>query len=317
VDEGSGTVAVRGGNGSPYVFSDSIILAVNVALSIRRPLLVYGEPGSGKSTLAASVASIKRWRPYKAVITSRTQARDLQWRYDPLRRLADANVGKDELKPMPDYIEPMELWWAFDPKSAARRGGTPAEVPDDRLAQDPAGRRAGAASQGRPGRTSDDAVVLVDEIDKADPDVPNDLLEALDLQRFTVEETGYVVEQRTHQVLVIITTNRERELPPAFVRRCVCLTLPPPTEDWLVRVARQHVPDVRAKLAREIAARVMTLREEASRIGLRQPSTAEYLDALRACLDLKIGLKSDAWKGAVAGLLWKHEREAGLPKEES
>jgi len=298
----TGTIAFRASDNSVYVYDDEIILAVNVALTINRPLFVSGEPGSGKTVLAASVAAVKSWRFYSRVITSRTHAQDLEWSFDALRRLGDAqtsHAGQNELKPRGFYVEPGVLWWAFSPETARLRGMKEVEVPEAARVPDP--------SFGKGGQ--EDSVVLLDEIDKAEPDVPNDLLEPLDLRQFTVEETQFEVRQEKGKVLVIITTNGERELPPAFLRRCVSLELKPPTESWLTDIAAKRFGDGDQVLHRRIAADVMQLRQQAKRLGLRAPSTAEYLDAIRVCHELGISCDSATWKQAARAVLWKHEAE--------
>jgi MoxR-like ATPase len=301
VDQENQTVTFRAPDGSVHVYDDEIILAVNVALTVGRPLFVSGEPGSGKTTLASSVAAVVGWRYYKSVITSRTQARDLEWSFDTLRRLGDAQVGKDELKPRGFYVDPGVLWWAFSPDTAALRGMRQTELPVEMHLLDPA--RVGS---------KEGAVVLLDEIDKADPDVPNNLLEPLDVQQFKVEETQFPVSQDTRKVLVIITTNGERELPPAFLRRCVSLELKPPTEPWLKKIAGEKFPDGDRNLHARIAVDVMQLRLQAKSLGLREPSTAEFLDAIEVCRDLGIGCDSPVWQKAARAVLWKHEAQLQL-----
>lgn len=280
-------------DGSAYVYQPDIILAVNVALATRRPLLVAGAPGAGKSTLARNVALVPPGRQYYAkVITSRTQATDLEWQFDAIRRLSDAQV-KGGLKPRAAYVQPEVLWWSFDPTTAKLRGsGGEAAVPE---ASDP-----GEGSQ------EADAVVLLDEIDKAEPDVPNDLLVPLETGVFEVEGDEPFEVRRTRDVLVIITTNRERELPPAFIRRCVTLTLPDPTRDWLIAIADQRFPDQGGRLHAEVAETVMDLQDTAQKRGLRPPSTAEFLDAIGACRELNIEVGSTAWKRIRETVLWKH-----------
>jgi MoxR-like ATPase len=291
-----GTVAHRAADGSVHVYDDRIILAVNVALATERPLLVAGEPGSGKSTLAKSVAAVLGWSYYKAMITSRTQANDLLWTFDALRRLNDAYAPASPLGSKQHYVDPGTLWWAFDPATAATRGRQEAPAEQDR-ARDP----------GAPGEHADAAVVLLDEIDKADPDVPNDLLEPFDLSAFTVRETNDRIE-KTRRVLLMLTTNGERELPPAFMRRCVMLVLDEPDEDWFVRIARQRYGDAGATLHRDVARQVIALRENAERLGVREPSTGEYLDAIAACASLGVAAGGDAWRDFVHTVLWKHEK---------
>src|SRR5262249_275666 len=152
-----------------YVYSARTILALNVVLATRRPLLISGEPGSGKSMLALNAAALLGCTFYKETVTSRTQASDLLWTFDTLRRLSDAQTTGQDWPPKRYYADRGALGWAFDPETAEQRGGE--ELPAAHkhfLAIDP-----GVT----PRRTrSQKAVVLLDEIDKADPDVPNDLL---------------------------------------------------------------------------------------------------------------------------------------------
>jgi MoxR-like ATPase len=290
-----GAVAFRTPADDVYVYRDRIVLAVNVALATGRPLLIAGEPGSGKSTLARNVAAVLGWWYYKAMITSRTQANDLLWTFDALRRLNDAYDPNATLRSKQHYIEPGTLWWAFDPATAEQRG-----------TQQLLEAEARARNPGTLGDSDYAAVVLLDEIDKADPDVPNDLLEPFDLGAFTVRETNDRVESK-RRVLLMLTTNGERELPPAFMRRCVTLVLDEPDEDWFVRIAEQRFGAGDADLHRDVARHVMTLRQKAEQLGVREPSTGEYLDALTACKDLGVGTGGDAWSQFVRTVLWKHE----------
>ena len=200
-----GTVVFQAGSApeDTYVYTPRTILALNVAMVTNRPLLISGEPGSGKSTLARNVAAaLSRWY-YKETITSRTRASDLLWTFDALRRLSDASMPDQPLLEKRYYVDPGTLWWAFDPGSAHQRGTTGKIMKEHRVREP--GERRGIASDGR-------TVVLLDEIDKADPDVPNDLLEPFDLKSFTVRETNDPVIA-TREVLLILTTNGERELP--------------------------------------------------------------------------------------------------------
>ncbi len=272
-------------DGEHYVYASDIVLAVNVALATGRPLLLRGPSGAGKSTLARHVARRLGWRYYEEVVTSRTQARDLLWRFDTLRRLNDAQVGQ-VAEDVGAYIEPGVLWWAFDHASATR------------VAAD------GAAHGGE----GPNAVVLVDEIDKADPDVPNNLLVPFGSLEFEVEETGErVAAQEGRPPLLIITTNDERELPPAFLRRCVVLTLPAPDLDRLVEVAHAHFGDD-DPLFHDLAEFVVARSQQP---GARAPSTAEYLDAIRACRTLGVAPGDQRWEQLVALVLDKprpHDR---------
>ena len=170
-------------DGAVYVYTEKIVLAVNVALATGRLLLVRGPTGSGKSSLAYNVARCQGWRYYEEVISSRTQARDLQWTFDAVRRLSDAQANQLQTH-LAAYVEPGVLWWAFDRASARRRGWPPEEA-DFLPAEDP-----------RVGTDSERCVVLLDEMDKADPDVPNDLLVTLGSFQFVVREAGLLSEVR-------------------------------------------------------------------------------------------------------------------------
>jgi len=298
VDKNLKLVTVAGTDGRPsYVYNRSIILAVNLARATGRPLFIAGKPGTGKTTLASNVARVLGWKFYQKVVTSRTRARDLMWTFDSLRRLSDAQEQNKDLPPRAAYVQPQEFWWAFEPRTARRRGASDDEVAAVKPATDPA-----AGDQ-----TS--AVLLLDEIDKADPDVPNDLLEVLDIGRFRVEELDQpiTVTADLSRVLLMITSNGERELPPAFLRRCVVLNLEDPNEDWLVTVANQRFGAKDEAFHREIAKHVMDLRKQARERDLREPSTAEYLDAVDACRRLNISAASDTWKLVADALLWKRE----------
>jgi MoxR-like ATPase len=296
---GKGSVAEpvshKARNGDAHIYEPAMTLAINVALSVDRPLLVSGEPGSGKTTLARSIAAVLGWRYYKTVITSRTQARDLEWNFDAVRRLGDAQANR--LQPSEHYIEPRILWWAFSPETAVLRGAT--SLPKEFHARDPL-----ISGAGR------NAVVLLDEIDKADPDVPNDLLEPLDVGRFTVEESTQV-DRGHRKVLVLITTNGERELPPAFVRRCISLDLAPPGEAWLKRIARSRFPKLAKPVQEGVVKEILGIREQLSGASVRKPGTAEFIDALAVC-DQLMGkrnpdewFQSDEWKSAVRATLSK------------
>jgi MoxR-like ATPase len=296
-----GSVAFLPPDGKPeqlYVFSPKAILALNVALATRRPILVSGEPGCGKSSLARSAAAVLGWRYYQHTVTSRTHASELLWTFDALSRLNAASKQDEKLLPERHYVEPGPLWWAFDPATAETRGlealvgGKPAQDPEK-------------------GHPASAAVVLIDEIDKADPDVPNDLLEPFDRRTFKVRETGDEITVK-RDVLMMLTTNRERTMPRAFLRRCVTLELDEPTKEWLTAIATRRYGE--KAIHGEVAEQVMALRGEAKKAGIRQPSTAEYLDAVHAVTHLDAKLTGDDWTEIKRALLWKSEAPLPQPK---
>jgi MoxR-like ATPase len=275
---------------SVYVYDERIVLAINVALATGRPLLIRGPSGCGKSTLARSVANILGRRYYERVISSRTQARDLLWEVDLLKRLQDAQAHnlKDD---MAYYVRPGVLWWAFDKDSAAEQfnktvsNGAPVDQPGENV-------------------QFDKAVVLLDEIDKADPDVPNNLLVPLGSLQFQVEETSRCISAR-HSPLVFLTTNEERQLPTAFLRRCIELKLKDPAKEDLVRIGRAHFPKLNSALLEKVATLIM---EQSAATDV--PSVAEYLDTVRACDELNIELEtSHVWDNLSKITLWKHGRK--------
>ncbi len=274
-----------------HVFEPEHIDALRAAEAAGRPLLVRGDPGTGKSQLAhaAAFAAKRRFLPF--VVDARTESSDLMWHFDAVARLADAHLssvpgsgvaaGLDSSR----YVQPGILWWAFD-WAGAQQQLTQARTPATAPAEPP---YAWAPAQG--------CVVLIDEIDKAEAEVPNGLLEALGNGRFAVPLAHSVgVVKRPDDMpapLVIITTNDERELPPAFLRRCLVLTLQLPEGEALVEHLVQrgalHFPGFAERtqaagqdLLREAAQLLCDDRREAHRHGVYEPGLAEYLDLIRA-----------------------------------
>lgn len=221
---------------------------------------------------------------YRETVTSRTQASNLLASYDTLRRLSHAQLKDAQaLKPDQAYVVPGKLWWALSPQTAAQRGREPLGAGHKvALLDDP--------GELPPDVSAEKATLLLDEIDKADPDVPNDLLESLDERRFTVRETGDRIEPSRTDVLILLTTNGERELPPAFLRRCVTLRLPDPDVPWLLDIARRRfgagTGQLQDALYQRLTDKVMALRSEAREQDRRPPSTSEFLDAVAACREL-------------------------------
>jgi MoxR-like ATPase len=270
-----------------HVFEPDHIVALRAAEAAGRPLLVRGDPGTGKSQLAhaAAVAARRLFLPF--VVDTHTEATDLLWRFDAVARLADAHLasvpgsGVASGLDAAAYVHPGPLWWAFDWQGAAdhaRHARIKATVPE----------RPPADFGWKPEHGT---VLLIDEIDKAEAEVPNGLLEALGNGRFTVPLLGIVVEQPADQPapLVIITTNDERELPAAFLRRCLVLTLKLPEGAALVAHlvgrGRLHFPDFAAAhpdVLEDAAAMLVEDRAQARHDGVYAPGLAEYLDLLRA-----------------------------------
>ncbi|MGW2717021.1 AAA family ATPase [Streptomyces sp. NPDC001492] len=260
-------------DGEVYVFDDEhLVLAVNVALKTGRPLLLFGPPGSGKSSLAPNVARALGWGFHAHVVTARTEPEDLLWRFDAMKRLNDAQANA--LGEMKEYYEPGPLWRAFEEGSAGHR-----------------------------------CVVLIDEIDKADPDLPNSLLGPLGSLSFSLpwDDTEQVTVADEHAPLVVITTNDERELPRPFLRRCIVFELASPSKTHLLRVAEQHLgAHYDEGLADLIADHLLGIRGQDADDSAG-PSTAEYLDALKASHRLQVTPGTREWDVLEAVTLRKRE----------
>lgn len=292
----------RPDGGVRYLYDEPLELAVNVALASGRPLLLSGEPGSGKSTLAADAAWKLGRRFYTSVVTSRTQAQDLQWSFDAVGRLALASGG-EKLGESKQFVQPGVLWRAFAPETAAAHGKPPA-----------------ARAWGDAGKH---AVVLIDEIDKADPDVPNDLLVVMEQRQFRVFETNTQVEAPEDlETLVVLSTNGERDLPPAFLRRCVMHRIEFPKDlrertQHMRNIVRRHFPDEKLlddDLLGELIGLFAKVRDGAALRKLREPSTAELIDAARACQALGIhSTDNPTWERIATAAMWKHPTKPSLP----
>lgn len=282
-----------------YVYPPGLARAVRVAIVTNRPLLLRGAPGCGKTTLAEDVGRRFGRVFLKQVVTSRTEARDLEWHFDAVRRLSDAQVsGRRVRDPVADparYIEPQVLWWGFDPASARVRGGAHGGV----APTIPEAARDSATD-------ALDAVVLVDEIDKAEPELANDLLEPFDNGTFTVAETGFTVNRR-RDVFLVVTTNEVRDLPGAFLRRCVVFRLERP-DALLSSIAKSHHGEGIEKLVDldAVQGELQRLAAIARKHKLREPGTSEFLDTVKAWKDLELTADSDEWKAVARLTLWKH-----------
>lgn len=223
-----------------YVATDDLSVAVNAAATLRRPLLIKGEPGTGKTVLAHEVAAAFKAPLIEWHIKSTTKAQQGLYEYDAVSRLRDSQLGDERVKDIANYIKRGKLWDAFS------NDVTP--------------------------------VLLIDEIDKADIEFPNDLLLELDRMEFHVYETGETVKAKNRPV-VIITSNNEKELPDAFLRRCFFHFIKFPDKETMQRIIAVHYPDIKADLTREALNIFFDIREVP---GLKKkPSTSELLDWLK------------------------------------
>jgi MoxR-like ATPase len=258
------------------------IRAINAAIAAGRPLLVRGEPGVGKSQLARAAAKELGRAFVKHVVDSRTESRDLMWHFDAVKRLADAQlaaVGRsrpDMIErdlAVENYLHPGPLWWAFHAAGAECQLGK-------------AGGRKPAQPDG--GDWARGCVFLLDEIDKAEAEVPNGLLEALSARQFTPDGMPDPVRLTGPAPLVVITTNGERVLPYAFLRRCFVLRLSLPPDDagltdHLMQRGEAHFPGMDETVRRTAAEMLLEDRRTAEQAKMTaRPGQAEYLDLLRA-----------------------------------
>ena len=269
--------------------------AINAALAARRPLLVRGEPGTGKSQLARVAAQLLRRAFVPFTVDHRSEPHDLMWQLDAVARLAEAQIlgsihGLSEETLMKkialaNFIAPGPLWWAMNWQSAASQ----AKVTDTGMPFCPEG-----------WSPEDGVVVLIDEIDKADAAVPNGLLECLGNRAFRCPSGVHVALNHGTPPLVVVTTNEERALPDAFIRRCMVRQLALPTEKtelirFLVERGRAHIPeaDLDNGVLNEAASLLVADREAAQDRDLGPPGCAEYLDLLYALRELKQDQQAD------------------------
>jgi MoxR-like ATPase len=260
-----------------YVATDDLRVAVNAAATLRRPLLVKGEPGTGKTVLALEVAKAFKAPLLEWHIKSTTKAQQGLYEYDAVSRLRDSQLGDARVHDIRNYIKRGKLWEAF---------------------------------------TADDVpILLIDEIDKADIEFPNDLLQELDRMEFFVYETGETIKA-VQRPIVIITSNNEKELPDAFLRRCFFHYIKFPDADTMKAIINVHHPDVQKELVREALSIFYEIRDVP---GLKKkPSTSELLDWLKLLMheDLPIDiLRSRDPKKLIPplhGALLKNEQDVML-----
>jgi MoxR-like ATPase len=251
-----------------YLTNDSIEAAVNAALALRRPLLVRGEPGTGKTLLAEAVAEALGTELIHWPVKSTTRAQDGLYVYDTVQRLYDSRFGDGDVKDIRHYIKMGPLGRAFGS--------------DKRV------------------------VLLIDEVDKADLEFPNDLLHELDRMRFVVNETGDEVIARDRPV-VIITSNNEKELPDAFLRRCVFHFIEFPDQELMRRIIGVHHPTIDRDLVDQAVVTFYRLRD-LPKIRKR-PSTSELIDWIAVLRTANIGVERFVRELPYLGVLLKKEQD--------
>jgi MoxR-like ATPase len=262
---------------SAYVATPDLKVAVNAAIRLERPLLIKGEPGTGKSVLAAEVARALGAPLIEWHIKSTTKAQQGLYEYDAVSRLRDGQLGDERVKDIANYIKRGKLWEAF---AAPQR-----------------------------------SVLLIDEIDKADIEFPNDLLQELDRMEFFVYETGETIKADTRPI-VLITSNNEKELPDAFLRRCFFHFIKFPDAETMRQIVDVHFPNLKNRLVNDALRVFYELRDVP---GLKKkPSTSELLDWLKLLLhediDPALLRENDPRKlvPPLAGALIKNEQDAHL-----
>jgi len=260
-----------------YIATPDLMLAVNAAIRLQRPLLIKGEPGTGKTLLAEEVARALGMPLHQWHIKSTTKAQQGLYEYDAVSRLRDSQLGDGRVHEIANYIVKGVLWQAFE-----------SEHP---------------------------AVVLIDEIDKADIEFPNDLLRELDRMEFHVYETQQTISAR-QRPLVVITSNNEKELPDAFLRRCFFHYIRFPDRETMQKIVNVHYPDLKQNLLREALEVFFQLRDIP---GLRKkPTTSELLDWIKLLLAEDIPpeiLRSQDQKMIIPplhGALLKNEQDVHL-----
>ena len=261
---------------SNYISTDELNVAVNAAIALEKPLLIKGEPGTGKTELARQISKSMDLEILEWNIKSTTKAQQGLYEYDAVTRLRDSQLGDKKIENISNYIKKGKIWNAFE--------------------------------------SNHRAVLLIDEIDKADIEFPNDLLQELDRMEFYVYETNKTIKAKKRPI-VIITSNNEKELPEAFLRRCFFHYIQFPDIDTLKRIVNVHFPDIKKTLLDSALNRFFEIREVP---GLKKkPSTSEALDWIKLLLleDINpLDLKSDSKNllPKLHGALIKNEQDIHL-----
>lgn len=260
-----------------YIATPDLKIAVNAAITLERPLLIKGEPGTGKTVLAEEIARAVKAPLLTWHVKSTTKAAQGLYEYDAVSRLRDSQLGDPRVSNIANYIRKGKLWQAFE-------------------------------SETRP-------VLLIDEIDKADIEFPNDLLLELDRMEFYVYETGETIKARQRPI-VVITSNNEKELPDAFLRRCFFHYIKFPDRETMEKIIAVHFPGIKKRLVAEALSLFFEIREVP---GLKKkPSTSELLDWLKLLMAEEIGpellLERDPKKliPPLHGALLKNEQDVHL-----
>ncbi|WP_412554324.1 AAA family ATPase [Shimia sp. MIT1388] len=259
-----------------YVATDDLTVAVNAAVALERPLLVKGEPGTGKTELAMQVARGLGLKMIEWNVKSTTKAQQGLYEYDAVSRLRDSQLGDERVHDIGNYIKRGKLWEAFE--------------------------------------SDEKVVLLIDEIDKADIEFPNDLLQELDKMEFHVYETGETIKAK-HRPIIIITSNNEKELPDAFLRRCFFHYIRFPEMETLKKIVEVHHPGIKEALLTTALTQFFEIRETA---GLKKkPSTSEVIDWLKLLLAEDLSPEDLKRDGANAlpklhGALLKNEQDVHL-----
>lgn len=260
-----------------YVAGDDLTLAVNAAITLERPLLIKGEPGTGKTVLAIEVAKALNAPLIEWHIKSTTKAHQGLYEYDAVGRLRDGQLGEESAKDIANYIKRGKLWESF-------------------------------TSETRP-------ILLIDEIDKADIEFPNDLLQELDRMEFFVYETGETIKAK-HRPIIIITSNNEKELPDAFLRRCFFHYIQFPEPDVMTDIVEVHYPGLKADLLKTALNVFYDIRDQNA--IKKKPSTSELLDWIKLLLNEDIdasALRENSQRKLIPplyGALLKNEQDVTL-----